>query len=55
MKTTVMLFRTEEGAWKITSYKGEIVPSSEFKTAASAKAYAKSRNWNVRRATNCYA
>jgi len=53
MKTTVMLFCAEEGAWTLTSYKGEIVPSSEFKTAAAAKAYAKSRNWNVRRATNC--
>jgi hypothetical protein len=53
MKTTVILFRNEEGTWTLARYKGDIVPSSEFKSATEAKAYAKSKGWNVRRATNC--
>lgn len=53
MKTTVILFRNEEGTWTIARYKGDMIPSSEFQTATDARAYAKSKGWNVCRATNC--
>jgi len=53
MKTTVILFRNEQKTWTLSRYKGNIVPSSEFKTSTAARAYAKSKGWNVRRATNC--
>lgn len=53
MKTTVLLFKTEEKTWALVRYKGDTIPRSEFPTAVAARSYAKSKGWNVRRATNC--
>lgn len=53
MKTTTILFRNEAGTWTLARYKGGIVPSSEHATAKAARDYAKTKNWQVRRATNC--
>lgn len=55
--TVVLLWRnsedTEYGAWRLTTYKGDIIPMSAFMTAAAAREYAASRNWGIRRAYNC--
>lgn len=53
MKTTVILFRNEEGSWTLGTYKGDTIPATEFATAAAARTYAKSKGWNVRRAADC--
>ena len=53
MQTTTILFRNEAGTWTLARYKGGIVPSSEHATAKAARDYAKTKNWQVRRASNC--
>lgn len=53
MKTTVILFRNEGGSWTLATYKGDTIMNTEFPTAKSARAYAKSQEWNVRRAADC--
>lgn len=50
-KTTVILFKSD--AWTLATYKGDTIMNAEFPTAKSARAYAKSKGWNVRRAADC--